>query len=211
MTPCYVHHRLTTEPRQWREVAEAICQAGAQRIAAANGLLYGIWQSQIGRPRDELTVMTVWSQAEAAAAASETLLHGIRSVRHCEGERMMPTLRPKVVEPPRRQGVFSFRWFETPSENWQEFLDLCAAAWPGFEAAYDSQIIGLWRSLQDTSEMRRTLLLTRRPNLAMWERSKSPEGKDEIEVRRKLSRRYDLCDWTCVYTATLLTAGNQDN
>ena len=52
----------------------------------------------------------------------------------------------------------------------------------------------------------RSLLLTRRPNLAMWERSKLPEGKGEAEVRDMLSRRYDLCDWTVVSTATLLTA-----
>ena len=40
----------------------------------------------------------------------------------------------------------------------------------------------------------------------MWERSKLPANEAEAEVRRKLSRRYDLCDWTTVYTTTLLTA-----
>jgi hypothetical protein len=40
----------------------------------------------------------------------------------------------------------------------------------------------------------------------MWERSKLPEGAAEAAVRDKLSRRYDLCDWTVVSTATLLTA-----
>ena len=48
--------------------------------------------------------------------------------------------------------------------------------------------------------------MTRRPNLAMWERSKLPSGAAEAEVRDKLSRRYDLCDWTVVSTSTLLTA-----
>jgi hypothetical protein len=43
----------------------------------------------------------------------------------------------------------------------------------------------------------------------MWERSKIPEGEAESEVRRKLSRRYDLCDSTYVYTTTLLTADDQ--
>ena len=43
-------------------------------------------------------------------------------------------------------------------------------------------------------------------SLAMWERSKLPANEAEAEVRRKLSRRYDLCDWTTVYTTTLLTA-----
>ncbi|MGK3893894.1 hypothetical protein, partial [Enterococcus faecium] len=51
----------------------------------------------------------------------------------------------------------------------------------------------------------RSLLLTRRPDLAMWERSKLPADEKEAKVRDALSRRYDLCDWTVVSTATLLT------
>jgi len=119
----------------------------------------------------------------------------------------------QVLDPPRRQGNFAFRWFETPAEHWPEFLELCEGAWPGFESSYDSQVIGLWRlesggdsdpELEDAPV--RSLLLTRRPDLAMWERSKLPANEAEAEVRRKLSRRYDLCDWTTVYTTTLLTA-----
>jgi hypothetical protein len=53
--------------------------------------------------------------------------------------------------------------------------------------------------------------MTRRPDLAMWERSKIPAGEAEAEVRRKLSRRYDLCDWTLVYTTTLLTADDRED
>ena len=57
----------------------------------------------------------------------------------------------------------------------------------------------------------RALLLTRRPDLAMWERSKIPANEQEQEVRRKLSRRYDLCDATWVYTTTLLNADDQQD
>ena len=45
----------------------------------------------------------------------------------------------------------------------------------------------------------------------MWERSKIPQGEAEAEVRRQLSRRYDLCDDTYVYTTTLLNAGDQQD
>ena len=107
---------------------------------------------------------------------------------------------------PHRQGNYAFRAFETPARHWAEFLELCAAAWPGFESSYDSQVIGLWRFDEDRDGLRRSLLLTRRPDLAMWERSKIPQGGAEAEVRRKLSRRYELCDATCVYTTTLLSA-----
>jgi len=72
-------------------------------------------------------------------------------------------------------------------------------------------VIGLWRCLGDDGRIYRSLLLTRRPDLAMWERSKIPENPEEAEVRRKLSRRYDLCDWTCVYTTTLLTAEDRED
>ena len=119
---------------------------------------------------------------------------------------MTPTLRPKSPEPPRRQGNYAFRYFETPAAHWDEFLELCEAAWPGFESAYDSQVIGLWRFREYAGDLRRSLLLTRRPDLAMWERSKIPAGEAEAEVRRKLSRRYDLCDATWVCTTTLITA-----
>ncbi|MBT7634852.1 MAG: hypothetical protein HN596_12830, partial [Rhodospirillaceae bacterium] len=70
---------------------------------------------------------------------------------------------------------------------------------------------GLWQCLDETTGRRRSLLLTRRPDLAMWERSKIPQGEAEAEVRRQLSRRYDLCDDTYVYTTTLLSAEDQQD
>ena len=84
-------------------------------------------------------------------------------------------------------------------------------------------MIGLWQATGDrtgsgpdevTGAGRpgvRSLLLTRRPNLAMWERSKQPENAAEAAVRDRLSRRYDLCDWTVVSTATLLTAQDRQD
>lgn len=206
MVETYVHHRVTARPREWQELAGALRGDGTQRLSAAGGTLYGIWRSQIGRPRDELAVITVWPDADAAARAEPILLDRAVEVRDCVSESMMPTLRPDTPAPPRRQGNYAFRWFETPVQHWEEFLELCAGAWPGFEAAYDSQVIGLWRILADEDGTRRSLLLTRRPDLAMWERSKIPVGAEENEVRRKLNRRYELCDWTCVYTTTLFSA-----
>ena len=128
-------------------------------------------------------------------------------------------LRPKEPTPPTRQGNYAFRWFATPQHHWPEFLDLCAQAWPGFESAYDSQVIGLWqaigdRTATDADEVTgagihagvRSLLLTRRPNLAMWERSKMPAGQGRDQGARRAEPPLRLCDWTVVSTATLLTA-----
>jgi hypothetical protein len=81
---------------------------------------------------------------------------------------------------------------------------------PGFEAAYqDSQIIGLWRYDDHADGLIDSVMLTRRPDLAAWERTKLPQGARESEVRRTLSRRYDLCDATYVHTTTLLTASDR--
>ena len=211
MSEVYVHHRITTEPRAWRSVAESLQANAARQIGEVGGKLYGIWRSQIGRPRDEVTLITVWPEGTPAVQTDDSLLAGIGSIRSCESAGMVPTLRPLDPTPPQRQGNYAFRWFETPAENWQKFQDLSAAAWPDFEASYDSQVIGLWRFLGGDGTMWRSLLLTRRPSLSMWERSKIPEGEVEMEVRRKLSERFDLSDWTCVYTMTLLTAEDADD
>ncbi len=219
MSELYVHHRIDTAPRQWQAVANRLAKDGPRRIADGGGALYGLWRSQIGRPRDEIQALTVWPGAIRAAEAERLLLEGETDVWTRRSEVLLPTLRPTHAKPPTRQGNYAFRWFATPEQHWPEFLDLCAEGWPGFERAYDSQVIGLWQAIGDRSATDhdevtgagihagvRSLLLTRRPNLAMWERSKIPQGKAETKVRDTLSRRYDLCDWTVVSTATLLTA-----
>ncbi len=220
----FVHHRIDAAPRHVAGAGRS--PGGRGRRAARRGgrLLYGIWRSQIGRPRDELQAISVWPKTVTAAAAEQALLARDPDVRTVRSEAMTPTLRPTDTTPPTRQGNYAFRWFATPEPHWPEFLDLCAAAWPGFEGAYDSQVVGLWQATGDRTGKAddeasgagrfggvRSLLLTRRPNLAMWERSKLPEGAAEAQVREKLSRRYDLCDWTVVSTATLLTAADRQD
>ncbi len=224
MTTLFIHHRLDAAPRRWQALADRLAHHGAARLAEAGGTLYGVWRSQIGRPRDEVTVMTAWPAAITAAAAERALLGDDPDVRARRSDALLATLRPTDATPPVRQGNYAFRWFGTPSPHWPEFLDLCAAAWPGFEAAYDSQVIGLWQATGDRTgegadeasgagmfDGVRSLMLTRRPNLAMWERSKLPQGQTETAVRDTLNRRYDLCDWTVVSTATLLTATDRQD
>ena len=214
----YLHHRISAAPRCWRTVADALTER-RELLAQSGGALYGLWRSQIGRPRDEITAMTVWSVPVSAAEAEAALIGTTADVQAVTSQAMTPTLRPTDTQPPAHQGNYAFRWFVTPEQDWPEFLDLCAQAWPGFEAAYDSQVIGLWRCFGDSTGRQgdeatgianagsiRSLLLTRRPNLAMWERSKVPQGATEAAVRAALSRRYDLCTWTVVHTTTLLTA-----
>ncbi|MGZ0186662.1 MAG: hypothetical protein ACKVH0_01440 [Alphaproteobacteria bacterium] len=194
----YCIHKIMAQPREWAEVSRVIRNMG--------GRLYGAWRSQIGRPRDEVTAITRWATEGEAETADAALHEALPPVRFLSTRMMRPTLRPVDGARPIRQGNYAFRWFTTPDGHMPEFLDLCAGAWPGFEAAYDSQVIGLWQLVGGPVGMTQTLLLTRRPDLAMWERSKLPAGQAEQEVRAKLSRRYDLCEDTEVYTTTLLTA-----
>tara|TARA_B100000676_G_scaffold291687_1_gene326510 strand:+ start:635 stop:1285 length:651 start_codon:yes stop_codon:yes gene_type:complete len=211
MSDIYIHHRIACHPLQWSATAEAIKNEASARIGDAGGALYGIWRSQIGLPRDTITVITVWSDTDSAIRMSDLLHDGMETVETVELDLMSPTLRPLLVEPPVRQGNFAFRWFEMQPNNFNEFLELCEAAWPEFENSYDSQIIGLWRVEGNDDGPIRTLLMTRRPNLAMWERSKIPDNEVEQAIRNKLNRRYDLCDWTNVYTTTLITAEDEQD
>jgi len=78
-------------------------------------------------------------------------------------------------------------------------------------SGYDTTGYVFFQCLVLTADQQPLTLLTRRPDLAMWERSKIPQGEAEAEVRRQLSRRYDLCDDTYVYTTTLLSAEDQQD
>ena len=212
-----LHHRLACAPRQWKAVADALDRDGRRQIEAGGGALYGIWRSQIGRPRDELTAITYWGGGEPADDTVTAAFGNLAGLRDHEMRAMRPTLRPTSPAPPTRQGNFAFRWFETPEVHWDEFLALSAKGWPDFEQSYDSQVIGLWRIVDGNpadaanGDIVTSLLLTRRPDLAMWERSKIPQGEKEIAMRETFNRRYDLCDSTVVYTMTLLTARDRED
>lgn len=211
MPSTYLFHRIVAAPLQWQALANTLAQRASTPFEAGGGRLYGIWRAQIGLPRDELTAISCWPDAAVGITACEALFESQDAVQTHQSQVMMSTLRPINDEPPTRQGNYAFRQFTTPREHWDEFLALCIGAWPGFEASYDSQIVGLWRFDDPDEAEVRSLLLTRRPDLAMWERSKIPADAAEAEVRRKLSRRYDLCTSTVVYTTTLLTASDVED
>ena len=206
MSPIYVHHEVSCAPRHWSDVAEQLQNPGHFKNSDDHASLYGIWRSQIGLPRDVLTMISVWSDIKTASLRSDNILSGLKHIKSHTTKLLAPTLRPKTSEPPVKQGNYAFRWFETPKDNYDKFLQLCEEAWPSFESSFDSQVIGLWRQQQIEKDSVTTLLLTRRPDLSMWERSKIPKTMEEKATRKKLSRRYNLCDHTIVYTTTLITA-----
>lgn len=208
MSEICVHHRIACKPRQWSAVSNRLSSEGAVKIGELGGSLYGLWRSQIGLPRDTITAITVWPDTDAAVRMSDLLHDDDPDVDTVQLDLMSCTFRPEYTDPLRLQGNYAFEWFETPFEKFGEFLDLCEAAWPVFESSYDSLVIGLWRIEGNNEGPIQTLLMTWRPNLAMWERSKNPTNVAEAIVREKLSQLYDLCDWTTIYTNTLLPAND---
>lgn len=99
MTTSYALHIVTASPRQWQSVANDVQKNGAALISTQGGSLYGVWRSQIGRPRDELTIITAWN---SAGPAVEALLGDSSDIRDATHEVMTPTLRPETTDAPRR-------------------------------------------------------------------------------------------------------------
>lgn len=59
MSQIYVHHEISCVPRHWSEVAEQVQNSSHFINSDGNAFLYGIWRSQIGLPRDVLTIVSV--------------------------------------------------------------------------------------------------------------------------------------------------------
>ena len=135
MTDIYIHHRIDCRPLQWSTTAETIQAEAAARIGGAGGTLYGIWRSQIGLPRDTITAFTVWPDTDSAIRMGDLLHDDMESVETVELDLMSPTLRPATADAPVRQGNYAFRWFETPPENFEEFLDPAKRPGPASRAA----------------------------------------------------------------------------
>jgi hypothetical protein len=90
-------------------------------------------------------MISVWPNMVTASSRSDDVFSGLRLIKSQKTEFFTPTLRPKSSKPPVKQGNYVFRWFETPKENYDKFLQLCEEAWPSIENSFDSQVIGLWR------------------------------------------------------------------
>jgi len=112
MTTTYAYHRVTASSRQWRGVADGF--AAGPALGEAGAVLYGIWRSQIGRPRDELSVITAWPDRVTAELAEAALTASVGAISGISTEIMRPTLRPIAPDRPIRQGSYAFRWFSTP-------------------------------------------------------------------------------------------------
>ena len=126
----YVHHVIACAPRSYAAAARNLCAIDWGRHGAA---LYGVWRSQIGRPRDEVNAMTVWTGDPDLTVMSK-LIESVSEVRHVTSEPLRATLRPTSPAPPRRQGNYAFRWFElrepTGRNSWASRPAACSSGLP---------------------------------------------------------------------------------
>lgn len=115
------------------------------------------------------------------------------------GTRLVATARPTAadaVDAPTGPGVFALRWFDCPSADAEEFVELSAAAWPAFEQGTPgTRVFGLFRAGEPVGDATRFLLCTRYPNLAAWASSRFDTGTAEFRRRAELTRRTQVGVW----------------
>ena len=97
MSPIYVHHKDICSPRHWSDVAEQVQNSSHFKNSDGHASLYGIWQSQIGLPRDVLTMISVWSDIKIASLRSDNILSVLKLIKSHTTKLLAPTLRPKRV------------------------------------------------------------------------------------------------------------------
>ncbi|MDP4924750.1 MAG: hypothetical protein NWR44_02795 [Alphaproteobacteria bacterium] len=105
----YVHHEICCAPRHWFDVAEQVQNSSHFKNTDGNAFLYGIWRSQIGLPRDVLTMISVWPDIGKATSRSDDILNDLSFINSPKTKFLAPTLRPKTSEPPVKQGSYAFR------------------------------------------------------------------------------------------------------
>jgi hypothetical protein len=121
-------------------------------------------------------------------------------------QRLTPTLRPVDDAKPRAGGVYVHRWFEVEAGAADEFIELSGRGWQRFEAQFDTQIFGLFRTMRSPADiedgLERLLLITRYADHGVWEASRDPtsEAMQIFARRQQLTRR----TWAA---STLLVAG----
>jgi hypothetical protein len=190
MHETYEQRRFRVGPGEWEGQVERL-------RAAAGGAFFGVFRGQIGLESNEGILLTAYLDAGKLALAVGALRAASADARDVRTERMVATLRPVATAPPTRPGVYAFRSFEILDADSAEFASLSERAWPAFEASYDVEIVGLWKSLDVRAPDARFHLLTRYASLATWEASRADVGRPEFARRHKLTRR------TLVVTTTL--------
>jgi hypothetical protein len=168
--------------------------------------VWGSWLGvgSIGWFDDQVVVMTFGADGDRAGSADADWLASGPGVRGVECVTLRPTSRPTHDAPLARPGVYAHRWFDVSPDDVDEIVSLSADAWPAFEAGYDAQVQGLFRSQEGPS---RLLLVTRYPSVGEWERSRGIGQARDGELgnaRQNFERRRALTGRQVVRVANLV-------
>ncbi|MFN3524031.1 MAG: hypothetical protein ACK4YQ_17425 [Phenylobacterium sp.] len=175
-----------------RDFARRLAAEGSARIAEAGGELIGLFTPQLGWGSDEAALLLRWPEAAPGRDAVLAAIAADPGLAACRRDRLAPTLRPASGDVPPPGGIFVHRTFEIAAGDLDLFVELSGKAWTGFEGGFDSDIFGLFRTVQTEAEARagtlRMLLVTRYADHGVWEASRDPAP----EVRDLFMRRRDL-------------------
>ncbi len=206
----YDYRTIRTRRGAWREVADGV-RGAAVDVERGGGAVLGLFAGMIGFASDEGVVISAWPDADAATTGGNALIAVLRDVVESTDERLAPTARPLDAAPVREPGVYAHRWFWLQPQDWPEFQRLSEeGVWPYFESD-GCRIIGLWRSMEP-GQPARSLLLTRYPTVAHWERTRlqspdPPPGADERLYRQAQDagrRRNELTERSIVRLTRLV-------
>lgn len=171
----------------WRSFAAHANGAAAQALAERGGSLVGLFAPQLGFASNAAALLVRWS---GPAPEDLDVLTGAPQVSGWLREALTATARPVDGRPLRSGGVYVHRWFVIDPGRDAEFVDLSRRAWPAFEAAYETEIFGLFRAARTAADraadQERLLLITWYASHGVWEASREQTNDpDSLFVRRQ--------------------------
>jgi len=160
----YDYRLLACPPRQSAAIARDLLTLGVQ-----GGRVFGVFTAQIGLPRDQVIMMTVWP--DAASVRAPALRTGVTLVEQALWDATIRPAEGAVIDV--GPGIVTHRKFTVRDEDVAQFLDLSDTAWGNFEETQAARPIGMWRSRTQVgpglADMR---LMTWYSDLAAWDASR---------------------------------------
>lgn len=207
----YEYRTVRVNRGSWPRLVDAVFGPVDAATRDAGGSVFALCAGLIGFASDEGTLLRAWPDGDTLAREADRTLAAAGVVIESTVERLVPTARPLDATPPRTPGVYAHRWFWLQAQDWDEFQRLSVdGVWPFFESD-GCQIVGLWRSA-GPGPVCKSLLLTRYPSVAHWERTRlqspePPDGAREDLYRRAQDagrRRAELTERSIVRLTRLL-------
>jgi hypothetical protein len=177
----YLTFTLARGRPAWAAFTAHVQDIAAPAIAAAGGVLLGLFQGQLGFASDEAVVLLRWPTAQHDRLREFERTPGTVSLHP---ETLAPTVRPADGATLKPGGIYVHRWFTVDADSVADFIALSNRAWENFEGSYETQIYGLFTAEASAADLRdgarRLLLLTYYASHGVWENSRDqtrdPQG-----------------------------------